>query len=606
MKEHVRGTRRGTGAEAGRGLRRPVVRALFAAIVACGAVCWGSAAALGKVTTTEYSYNADGALTAITTRAGDGPAETRFLTWDDFVPDAETPTDGQVVLGDGRLVGIGSSPGGAAASETFAFDPRDRLLSYSSAGGTHRYDYNAAGVLSSSSNPNGDTLRFYTNAAAHPQVTNTYDPASDLWSTWLGGNRILSDGTERVVLQPRKDAVCSYDPLAESLVAYPYDAFGATSDGNAVDSSVRDNPFRYAGEYRDSLWGGYYLRGRWYHPDLPLFVSRDPQDQLNRYAYGAGNPVMNSDPGGHSVEGFLRSVDHALNSGIQGHFDRVFLAPILGVLQIAAYPKQFFEAVRTDRNGTDVLLIASIAAEVVGGYMDSAAAGFVRMGARFGYRALADVTIGVAGALASSVHGINQFDYNAFVQGLEYTAFTPWFRGVSGLNVRTGFQLGAQDVVNATEFLERAPDQTAVIFRQKVEIPSNPLLTKDKPWQQSLHLGQYHERLIAVTKDEIHTTDLVVDGVRIRSTEYDDFASLKNEIMRFKGKFELVGRVDRFRLNADNAFFSNPKNFPILENETVIAERDIRSRGFKVNRYSSFRNNCQHHAYAVLQDMGLR
>ncbi|MCP4630031.1 MAG: hypothetical protein GY850_41960 [bacterium] len=32
--------------------------------------------------------------------------------------------------------------------------------------------------------------------------------------------------------------------------------------------------FRYAGEYRDPLWGGYYLRARWYHPDLTTFIAR--------------------------------------------------------------------------------------------------------------------------------------------------------------------------------------------------------------------------------------------------------------------------------------------------------------------------------------------
>ncbi|HEY0302115.1 MAG TPA: RHS repeat-associated core domain-containing protein, partial [Rhizomicrobium sp.] len=53
------------------------------------------------------------------------------------------------------------------------------------------------------------------------------------------------------------------------------------------------NPFAYAGEYRDPIWGGPYLRARWYQPTLPSFVSSDPLSaKVNHYGYRGGNPVM--------------------------------------------------------------------------------------------------------------------------------------------------------------------------------------------------------------------------------------------------------------------------------------------------------------------------
>ena len=45
-----------------------------------------------RVTTTTYARDADGALTAVTTKVDDAPATTIYLTWDDFVPDASNPT----------------------------------------------------------------------------------------------------------------------------------------------------------------------------------------------------------------------------------------------------------------------------------------------------------------------------------------------------------------------------------------------------------------------------------------------------------------------------------------------------------------------------------
>ena len=54
------------------------------------------------------------------------------------------------------------------------------------------------------------------------------------------------------------------------------------------------------------------------------------------------------------------------------------------------------------------------------------------------------------------------------------------------------------------------------------------------------------------------------------------------------------------------AFLGNPWNVEVLKNETSLREQDLRTRDFKVRQYSWWRNNCQHHAYAVLEDMGLR
>ncbi len=86
--------------------------------------------------------------------------------------------------------------------------------------------------------------------------------------------------------------------------SYSYDAFGnlLTSQGTTV------NPYRYDGQYFDSLTGLYDLRARYYDPTTGRFTSADTADvtlenptELNRYLYASSNPINLSDPSGHDA-----------------------------------------------------------------------------------------------------------------------------------------------------------------------------------------------------------------------------------------------------------------------------------------------------------------
>ena len=97
---------------------------------------------------------------------------------------------------------------------------------------------------------------------------------------------------------------------------YVYDAWGnhkaynPNGTENASPSFIGNvNPFRYRGYYYDSATGLYYLRARYYDPEVGQFISPDKLRYidfrsvagLNLYAYCAFNPIMNSDPSGQSV-----------------------------------------------------------------------------------------------------------------------------------------------------------------------------------------------------------------------------------------------------------------------------------------------------------------
>ena len=251
-------------------MRRTQARAWISAAVACAVVATATAptALAGETTATTtvttYQYNADGAPTAITTQVGDAAPTTVYLTWDNFTPSAADATTGTVSRGNGNLAARGSSPGTAAASAAYRFDRRDRLVGYRGGGQQLTYTYHPDGTLAASTAAAGTALQCYYDGGG--RMTNLRQ--ADLWSGQLGHLRAVSDGSRQILLTPRKDIGASYDAAAQALSPYQYDAYGAETRaaGTAATYDIHDNPFRYAGAYRDALTGEHYLRARWYDP----------------------------------------------------------------------------------------------------------------------------------------------------------------------------------------------------------------------------------------------------------------------------------------------------------------------------------------------------
>ena len=104
------------------------------------------------------------------------------------------------------------------------------------------------------------------------------------------------------------------------MVNYVYDAWGNHKVVNASGVEITDanhignlNPFRYRSYYYDTEFKLYYLKTRYYDPEVGRFISQDgieyadPEtiNGLNLYAYCGNNPIMNVDPTGHSFLVFL-------------------------------------------------------------------------------------------------------------------------------------------------------------------------------------------------------------------------------------------------------------------------------------------------------------
>ena len=70
---------------------------------------------------------------------------------------------------------------------------------------------------------------------------------------------------------------------------YQYDAFG-----NLIEKREDiTNRILYTGQQYDQETGQYYLRARYYNPDIGRFINEDPiKDGLNWYAYCGNNLIM--------------------------------------------------------------------------------------------------------------------------------------------------------------------------------------------------------------------------------------------------------------------------------------------------------------------------
>ena len=359
-----------------------VVAAVAAALLLPAAAPAGFApGATVHTETTQYTYNADGALTAQRTTLDAGNAQGTYFTWDNFLPAAAEPATGTVGAGNGNLLGYGPAPG-STGSGAFTFDRRNRLTAYAGAGRQVTYAYTAGGLLAAATPASGSGLRFYHDPAA--RMTNLRQDAgtaSELWSGDLGRVRSVGDGAEQVRLRPRKDVAGTYDASSETVAAHQYDAYGAQPGvALATEYDVHDNPMQYAGEYRDALWGGYYLRARWYAPQLPLFLSRDPLAHLDRYGYAGGNPVMRIDPSGRSWKSFENSFAYGRmgwqrwlqhfggSNAWYAHVARLTAGMLLGPLQMVANPAGFVNAIVHDTGGMDFFLAAGVVSEGAAGY----------------------------------------------------------------------------------------------------------------------------------------------------------------------------------------------------------------------------------------------
>jgi len=189
-------------------------------------------------------------------------------------------------------------------TDQFAFDQRlfwnalGQLDSVRTNGTTVRYGYDGLGQRIRAGTKqflyDGDDLLMELNAQGQPDRAYTYYPGVDNPHSV----RLANGATYYYSTDFPGNVVALINKNRQIVARYTYDDFGHMTV--EVDSTG-GQPLRYAARELDAATGLYYVRARWYDPDMTRFVSEDPiglAGGLNLFAYVGNNPVNGRDPSG--------------------------------------------------------------------------------------------------------------------------------------------------------------------------------------------------------------------------------------------------------------------------------------------------------------------
>jgi RHS repeat-associated protein len=282
-------------------------------------------AANAEIAKTAYEYNVDDQLVKKDT-AGTAGAGGNTYAYDDL----------------GRLTSWTSAKGTVqygwddsgnrirAGDKTATYDQRNRLLS----DGDYTYDYTARGTLTKRTSSglaeeySFDAFDRLVSAEGQNYAYDGLDRLNQRNGTSFGyagkSDDIVSDGTEAFTRGPAGDllAVTQGADQRLALTDEHGDLVGTFSAGNdltGLGGSTEFDPFGqrvatagtqssigFQGDWTDPETDEVNMGARWYSPSTGSFTSRDSVNYTkgsstlaNRYAYGAGDPLANTDPDGH-------------------------------------------------------------------------------------------------------------------------------------------------------------------------------------------------------------------------------------------------------------------------------------------------------------------
>ena len=313
---------------------------------------------------TTYTYDKDGREVNITriqdsdTNASGGTTKTISYLYDEL--NRLTREDNQVLnktvtysydLG-GNLVSekeyaytTGTLPAAAAETKTGTYDTvwKDKLLNWNGTAMTYdaignmltkcstTYTWTQGRKLASVQN--GKSIQYFYDHTGNRTrkvvdgVTTQFRYAGDLlvsertgseknlWYRYASAGNVISvtydSNIYMYIRNVQNDVIALIDRYGNTAVRYTYDSWGraVSIDGSMKDSLGERNPFRYRGYYYDTETGLYYLKNRYYDPEIRRFIAADDTGivvvsprllkEKNLYLYCDNNPVARVDIEGH-------------------------------------------------------------------------------------------------------------------------------------------------------------------------------------------------------------------------------------------------------------------------------------------------------------------
>lgn len=179
-----------------------------------------------------------------------------------------------------RLTGIADG-----TTTVYSYDGAGNRLKAVRNGVETRYIYDASGNVLAEADGNNNVTRYYLHGDG---LLATVTPTDDVYCYHydaIGSTVAITDVSENVV---NSYAYTPFGIILNEVVTFP-------------------QPFKYVGQLgvmsEDN--GLYYMRARYYDPEVGRFISEDPLGfdggDVNLYVYGGNNPVLYSDPSGEFI-----------------------------------------------------------------------------------------------------------------------------------------------------------------------------------------------------------------------------------------------------------------------------------------------------------------
>ena len=174
-----------------------------------------------------------------------------------------------------------------AAGSTYVYNTLNQLVSATENQRTAAYAYNAQGIRTAK-------VTFSTRTNYLLDGANVVgERLNGEYVSYLRGANLISrtsgDETDFYLFNAHGDVTGLADSTGASTRAYDYDAFGVEKDPDPLD----ENPFRYCGEYFDGETKTYYLRARYYDPNIGRFTQQDTHWTTANSIYGDNPQKIN-------------------------------------------------------------------------------------------------------------------------------------------------------------------------------------------------------------------------------------------------------------------------------------------------------------------------
>ncbi len=170
----------------------------------------------------------------------------------------------------------------SAQQSTFSYDGKGNRLEVVRDGVTTRYIYDARGNLLAEADSSNNITKYFIHGAGLMAMVTLSDEIYTYHFDAVGSTIAMTDQSQMLVN------------------AYSYTPFGIIT--NEVVNVQQ--PFKFVGQHGVMMEsnGLYYMRARYYDPEIGRFISEDPigfeGGETNLFAYVGNNPILLIDPSG--------------------------------------------------------------------------------------------------------------------------------------------------------------------------------------------------------------------------------------------------------------------------------------------------------------------